>query len=101
MRNSQAPPSDARFREMIKRAIGDDADPSAVALVRNIGIANHILTALGEKHMGGAVSFAQFGLLSWLYMQDEENHTGLLPSQLSRFRGVTPNTISSLLHSLR
>ncbi|HVO43859.1 MAG TPA: MarR family transcriptional regulator [Aggregatilineales bacterium] len=86
---------------MIRRVVGAEVDPSALELARNIGIADHIMTALSERHLGGQMTFAQFRMLSWLYMQDEENKTGLLPSQLSRFQGVTPNTVSSLLHSLR
>ena len=94
---------DARFRAMLERS-GTDIDMSALDLFRNLMRSYHVLSCLTERHIGRHnLSTAKLRILYWLKMRAEDGAEGggLLPSELSRFQGVTPNTMSSLLNSLR
>jgi DNA-binding MarR family transcriptional regulator len=94
------PLPDKRLHELLERILGEEVNITALELTRNIGLAHHILAAFAERDMEGEVTFAQFRMLSWLYMQDSDSKAGLLPSQLSKMQGVTPNTVSSLIQHL-
>jgi DNA-binding MarR family transcriptional regulator len=94
---------EARFRAMLERS-GAHVDMSAMELFRNIMISSHILDCLAERRAARHdLSTAKLRILFWLKMRAEDGAEGggLLPSELSRFQGVTPNTMSSLLNSLR
>jgi DNA-binding MarR family transcriptional regulator len=98
-------PADAesRFRAMLERS-GAHIDMSAMELFRNVMISYHVLSCLTERRAGRHnLSTAKLRILFWLKMRAEDGAEGggLLPSELSRFQGVTPNTMSSLLNSLR
>src|SRR5258708_945743 len=92
----------ARYREMIQRAFGD-ADDKAVELFGNLMKAQHMISGIMERHMVQYdLSRAKLGILMWLNTLDEDGaDSGLLPSEISKMRGVMPNTVSSLLNSLR
>lgn len=94
---------EARYREAITRAHGESG-LSALDLFRHLAITYHMLENLAEKQIARYnLSLAKMRILWWLKMRDDEGSEGggLLPSELSRFQGVTPNTMSSLLTSLR
>jgi DNA-binding MarR family transcriptional regulator len=103
MGNVQTPDSEARFREMLERSFGD-VDMSAMELFRNLMKTYHLLNGLTERHIARYnLSTAKLRILYWLKIRADDGAEGggLLPSELSRFQGVTPNTMSSLLNSLR
>ncbi len=94
---------DNRYRDMIKNTLGD-VDISAIELFRSMAKSFHMLTGLLERDLArNNLSGAKLRVLLWLKLRQDEgsNGGGMLPSELSRFQGVTPNTMSSLLTSLR
>ncbi len=94
---------EARYHQMMMRSLGESG-LSAADLFRNLAKTYHILENLAEKRIARYnLSLAKMRILWWLKMRDDEGLEGggLLPSELSRFQGVTPNTMSSLLTSLR
>jgi DNA-binding MarR family transcriptional regulator len=94
---------DNRYREMIRSTLGD-VDISAIELFRSMAKSFHMLTGLLERDLArNNLSGAKLRVLLWLKLRQDEgaNGGGMLPSELSRFQGVTPNTMSSLLTSLR
>src|SRR5260221_6578469 len=103
MNNRPSSEIDARFRAMLERSVGP-LDWSAMDLYRSLMKTYHILNGITERHIGHyGLSTAKVRVLFWLKMRVEDGAEGggLLPSELSRFHGVTPNTMSSLLNSLR
>ena len=92
----------ARYRDMLRRAFGD-VDDSSIELFGNLMRAQHLISSVMERHMSQYdLSRAKLGLLMWLNTLDKDGaESGLLPSQLSKMQGVMPNTVSSLLNSLR
>jgi len=94
---------ETRYREMVTRVHGESG-LSALDLFRHLAITYHVVENLAEKQVARYnLSLAKMRILWWLKMRDDEGIEGggLLPSELSRFQGVTPNTMSSLLTSLR
>ncbi|MCC7446209.1 MAG: MarR family transcriptional regulator [Anaerolineae bacterium] len=94
---------ESRYREMVTRVHGESG-LSALDLFRHLAITYHVVENLAEKQVSRyGLSLAKMRILWWLKMRDDEDIEGggLLPSELSRFQGVTPNTMSSLLTSLR
>ncbi len=103
MTNSHTADAEARFRAMFERSFGK-TDTSAFELFRSLMKSYHILNSATERHIAKHdLSTAKMRILFWLKMRAEEgiDGGGLLPSELSRFQGVAPNTMSSLLTSLR
>ena len=100
-----SPPDDeikTRYREMMRRVFSA-ADDKAIELFGNLMKIQHMISGIMERHMSQYdLSRAKFGILMWLNALDQDGtNSGLLPSELSKMRGVMPNTVSSLLNSLR
>lgn len=94
---------DARFREMLEHNYGP-VEMSALKLWRCLAMAHGLLSGALERNMAQYnLSTSKLRILFWLKMRADEGKDGggLLPSELSRFHGVTPNTMSSLLNSMR
>jgi DNA-binding MarR family transcriptional regulator len=93
---------EARFRKMFSGVFGPE-ELSTMELIRNLHIANHLIDNFAERNTAKYnLTTAQMRILFWLKMHgDDVIDGGLLPSELSRFQGVTPNTVSSLLNHLR
>jgi DNA-binding MarR family transcriptional regulator len=94
---------DARFRAMLEHSYGP-VEMSALKLWRCMAMAHGLLSGALEKRMAQFnLSTSKLRVLLWLKMRADEGTDGggLLPSELSRFHGVTPNTMSSLLTSMR
>src|SRR5689334_4347920 len=103
MTNRQIGDNEARYRAMLEHAFGE-TDMSSMELFGNLMKTYHILSSLTERSTARYnLSTAKMRILYWLKTRamDGAEGGGLLPSELSRFHGVTPNTISSLLTSLR
>ncbi len=103
MNNRYLGDNEARLRAMLERSFGEH-DMSTMELFGNLMKTYHILNGLTERHVARHnLSTAKMRILYLLKMRavDGAEGGGLLPSELSRFHGVTPNTISSLLNSLR
>jgi DNA-binding MarR family transcriptional regulator len=89
-----------RYREMMARTFGQ-TDMCAMDLFRNLMKTSHILTALTDRNLSKYnLTIAKLRLLFWLKLRSDEGE-GMLASELSRFQGIMPNTVSSLLTSLR
>jgi DNA-binding MarR family transcriptional regulator len=93
---------EARFRKMFSRGFSPE-EQSTIELMRTLHIANRLIDNFAERNTAKYhLSTAQMRILYWLKMhEDEAIDGGLLPSELSKFQGVTPNTVSSLLNHLR
>jgi DNA-binding MarR family transcriptional regulator len=98
-------PADIQFRmrEVISRTYGEEA-LGALDLFRQLMKTTGIITMITERQLSKHnLTLAKLRLLFWLKMRGEtdKNSGGLLPSELSKFQGIMPNTVSSLLSSLR
>jgi len=71
----------------------------SIELMRNVHKTYHVLDAAQEEYLKPYnLTAAKFRLLVWLIACDKIGYAdGLMPSQLSRFQGVSPNTVSALL----
>jgi DNA-binding MarR family transcriptional regulator len=104
MNNPHVGDNEARYRAFLESSFGGETDMSTMELFGNLLKTYHILSSLAERNIARhSLSTAKLRILYWLKMRaaDGAEGGGLLPSELSRFHGVTPNTISSLLNSLR
>jgi DNA-binding MarR family transcriptional regulator len=89
-----------RYRDMMARAFGQ-SDTCTMDLFRNLMRTSHIVTALVDRHLSKHnLTIAKLRLLFWLKLRSDEGE-GMLASELSHFQGIMPNTVSSLLGSLR
>src|SRR5438552_1058118 len=104
MNNRHIGDNEAKYRAFLEHSFGGETDMSTMELFGNLMKTYHILNSLTERNIARHnLSTAKMRILAWLKMRavDGAEGGGLLPSELSRFHGVTPNTISSLLNSLR
>lgn len=77
-----------------------DFDPLSVELFRGMMKASAMLTSLADKRLAGhGLTSAKMRILFLLMYRAGDG--GMLPSELSKLQGVTPNTVTSLLKSLR
>lgn len=93
----------ANYHKMMQHAFGD-IDTTGLQVLHSLAKAYHMLSGLAERQVGTHnLSIAKIRLLFWLKSRydDGTDGGGLLPSELSKFQGVMPNTVSSLLNSLR
>ncbi len=91
------------YREIFRAAFGDlRDDESIMSLIRNVHHAYHVMDSAHEEYLKPfALTGAKLRMLTWLLACDKVGYAdGLLPSQLSRFQNVSPNTVSSLLAGL-
>ncbi len=92
------------YREALTRLYGN-VDMSAIELFRALGEAFHTVASFLDRKNTAQynLSWAKLRILLWLQLHYKEsiNGGGMLPSELSRLQGVTPNTMSSLLTGLR
>ncbi len=91
------------IRDVFKRAFGDESfDESPMRLFAHVHKTYNILNTVNEDFLRPYnLTSAKFRILMWLLACDKIGYNdGLLPSQLSRFQGVSPNTTTSLLHGL-
>jgi len=88
--------------ERIMADIFSTEDMSKLELFRKLKAVSHLLSHLaGEYRKDVKLSQARMRLLIWLAVSDRMgNERGLLPSELSRFLGVSRNTVSALLNGL-
>lgn len=94
---------DPHIREVFQRAFGDTSfDESPMKLFAHVHKTYNIMSAATEDFLRPYnLTSAKFRMLTWLLACDKIGfNDGLLPSQLSRFQGVSPNTTSSLLAGL-
>ncbi len=96
------------MRRIFSQAFGSGThDPAAIPesmdLVRNVHKAHHVLDAAHDEYLKPYnLTTAKFRLLMWLLACEKVGYDdGLLPSELSRFQGISPNTVSSLLSGLQ
>lgn len=94
-----APADEQRIIALHRELYGGDTDLTWMHTFRNLMKAHNVVAALMEKRMARfGLSLAKSRLLFWLAMRDQE---GVLPSELSRFQGIQPNTVTTLVASLR
>lgn len=87
------------FHEMIRRDT-HGADPASIEMFRGIMKVSAMITSLADKHLARfGLTMAKMRLLFLLHYRGSDK--GLLPSELSKFQGVMPNTVTSLVNSLR
>lgn len=88
--------------ERIMADIFSTEDMSKFELFRKLKTVSHLLSHLaGEYRKDVKLSQARMRLLIWLAVSDRMGNTwGLQPSELSRFLGVSRNTVSALLNGL-
>jgi len=88
--------------ERIMADIFSTEDMSKLDLFRKLKAVSHLLNHLaGEYRKDVKLSQARMRLLIWLAISDRMgNDWGLQPSELSRFLGVSRNTVSALLNGL-
>ncbi|MBX3086243.1 MAG: MarR family transcriptional regulator [Anaerolineae bacterium] len=85
-------------RDLLRRYFGE-GESVWMETFRSLMKVSNMVQALSEKGLDKhGMSMAKIRMLFMLLMRDEE---GMLPSELSRLQGVMPNTISSLIASLR
>lgn len=78
-------------------------DPAVMNILWRMGYTMHLLkSAIDEFLKPYNLTGAKFRLLMWLLACEKaEFSDGLLPSQLSHFQGISPNTVSALLDGLQ
>jgi DNA-binding MarR family transcriptional regulator len=78
-------------------------DPAVINIMWRMGYTMHLLkSAIDEFLKPYNLTGAKFRLLMWLLACEKaEFSDGLLPSQLSHFQGISPNTVSALLDGLQ
>jgi DNA-binding MarR family transcriptional regulator len=87
-----------RHHDLLQRFFGE-GDTSSMMVFRSLLRVASLINAISEKALDPhGLSLAKVRLLIILMLRDEE---GLLPSEVSKLQGVMPNTISSLVASLR
>jgi DNA-binding MarR family transcriptional regulator len=102
----KAPHHELPYREVFTKAFGDQLpalfDHSAHALNRQIHKTYNIMVAAHDDMLRPLnLSWAKYRLLVWLLACERAEYPdGRLPSALSKFQGVTPNTISALIGGL-
>jgi DNA-binding MarR family transcriptional regulator len=88
------------FEAQFRKHAQQNATPEMIAfftMLKTMGMLN----ALGERHMERyGLSNAKVRVLYLLKARHDMGERGLLPSELSRFQGVQPNTITSLVAGL-
>lgn len=93
-----APPAEIRAA---MAEIFQARDARAMDLFRRLKGTVHLVGYLhGEYRKDGQPSSARMRLLVRLAVDDRLGHEGILPSELSKFLGVSRNTVSSLLNGL-
>ncbi len=105
MVNANAKPG-VGYLNTIRRLFGSTelSELSAVELFHHLTKAHVMLMSLSERRLNRyGMSVPKMKLLFRLAAREDEgiDGGGLLPSELSRYQGVMPNTVSSLLSSLR
>jgi DNA-binding MarR family transcriptional regulator len=77
-------------------------DPAVIDILWRMGYTMHLLkSAIDDFLKPYNLTGAKFRLLMWLLACEKaEFSDGLLPSQLSHFQGISPNTVSALLDGL-
>jgi len=77
-------------------------DPAVIDILSRMGYTMHLLkSAVDDFLKPYNLTSAKFRLLMWLMACEKaEFSDGLLPSQLSHFQGISPNTVSALLDGL-
>jgi DNA-binding MarR family transcriptional regulator len=104
--SKKSAPSDGRYREIFVKAFGQEAveqfNQTAHQLTRSVYQAYHTLSAAHEDFLRPYdLSVSKYRLLLWLFACDRANfEDGMLPSMLSKFHGISPNTTSSLIAGL-
>ncbi len=100
----ERPGSDDRrpYRDVFAKAFGDQLeghDISAHQLTGQLHKTYHLLGVANEEFLRPyGLTTAKFRMLMWLLASERAGYDdGLLPSMLSRFHGVSPNTTSSLI----
>jgi DNA-binding MarR family transcriptional regulator len=94
------------YREVFTKAFGDRLpdmfDQSAHSLYRQMHKTYNVMVAAHDEILRPLnLSSAKYRLLLWLHACERADYPdGRLPSALSRFQGVTPNTISALIGGL-
>jgi DNA-binding MarR family transcriptional regulator len=94
------------YQEVFAKAFGDNLpaffDHSAHALNRQVHKTYNIMVAAQDDILRPLnLSSAKYRMLMWLLACERAGYDdGRLPSALSRFQGVTPNTVSTLLAGL-
>lgn len=97
---------DLNIRDVFRRAFGepDSAyETSQMRLFTMVHRAYNVVSTVNEDFLRPYnLTGAKLRMLAWLKACDKIGYNdGLLPSQLSRFQNVSPNTTSSLLHGLQ
>jgi MarR family transcriptional regulator, 2-MHQ and catechol-resistance regulon repressor len=102
MNNNPFKNMDVRWREVMQRMYGDSV-LHGFDLFRSLAKSYHMIANLAERDLSvHGLSSAKLRILLILKLRQEEDPgQGMLPSELSKVHGVTPNTISSLINSLR
>src|SRR5579859_2589273 len=78
-------------------------DPAVSEVLWRMGYTIHMMSSATDDFLKPYnLTGAKFRLLLWLFACEKSDfQDGLLPSQLSKIQGITPNTVSSLLDGLQ
>jgi DNA-binding MarR family transcriptional regulator len=78
-------------------------EPAVINVMWRLGYTMHLMMAASDDFLKPYnLTSAKFRLLMWLLACEKAGFSdGLLPSQLSHFQGISPNTVSALLDGLQ
>ncbi|MHB8627158.1 MAG: MarR family winged helix-turn-helix transcriptional regulator [Aggregatilineales bacterium] len=97
----------ATFYKRIFSALDPDhthsPDPAVIGVMWRLGYTMHLMMAASDDFLKPYnLTSAKFRMLTWLLACEKAGFSdGLLPSQLSHFQGISPNTVSALMDGLQ